>query len=142
MGLGRQVMKFWIRLCGGIVFSSADWIMTGGSQGHQPDAPFVRTTLSAALSRCVSKCVVSLHVLLAASPIRPERKKSEIAPLFVPRDNTGNLIIMCPKCLRPSRLEAKNLNGGLHETSYRSCGTPVKFEINHEIEPLIKRNDA
>jgi CheY-like chemotaxis protein len=80
--------------------------------------------------------------LLAASPIRPERKKSEMAPLFVPRDNAGYLIIMCPKCLRPSRLEAKNLNGGLHETSCQSCGTPVKFEINCEIEPLLKRNLA
>jgi CheY-like chemotaxis protein len=80
--------------------------------------------------------------LLAASPIRAERKKSEIAPLFVPRDKAGYLIITCPKCLRPNRLEATNLNGGLHETSCQSCGTPVKFEINHEIEPLIKRNYA
>lgn len=80
--------------------------------------------------------------LLAASPIRSERKKSEIAPLFVPRDNAGYLIITCPKCLRPNKLEATSLNGGLHETTCQSCSTPVKFEINHEIEPLMKRNDA
>ena len=78
--------------------------------------------------------------LLAASPIRSERKKSEIAPLFVPRDNAGYLIITCPKCLRPNRLEAMSLNGGLHETTCQSCNTPVRFEINHEIEPLMKRN--
>jgi CheY-like chemotaxis protein len=80
--------------------------------------------------------------LLAASPIRSERKKSEIAPLFVPRDKAGYLIITCPKCLRPNRLEAMSLNGGLHETTCQSCGTPVRFEINHEIEPLMKRNHA
>jgi CheY-like chemotaxis protein len=80
--------------------------------------------------------------LLAASPIRSERKKSEIAPLFVPRDKAGYLIITCPKCLRPKRLEAMSLNGGLHETACQSCGTPVRFEINHEIEPLMKRNHA
>jgi hypothetical protein len=80
--------------------------------------------------------------LLAASPIRSERKKSEIAPLFVPRDNAGYLIIASPKCLRASRLEAMSLNGGLHETHCQSCSTPVKFEINHEIEPLMKRNHA
>jgi CheY-like chemotaxis protein len=34
--------------------------------------------------------------LLAASPIRSEREKSDIAPLFVPRDNAGHLIITCP----------------------------------------------
>jgi hypothetical protein len=30
----------------------------------------------------------------------------------------------------------------LHETTCQSCGTPVKFEINHEMEPLMKRNLA
>jgi CheY-like chemotaxis protein len=80
--------------------------------------------------------------LLAASPIRSERKKTEIAPFFVPRDKAGYLILTCPKCLRPNRLEAMNLNGGLHETTCQSCGTPMRFEINHEIEPLMKRNRA
>jgi CheY-like chemotaxis protein len=80
--------------------------------------------------------------LLAASPIRSERQKSDIAPLFVPRDEAGYLIITCPKCLRPNRLEAMSLNGGLHETPCQSCGTPVRFEINHEIEPLMKRTHA
>ena len=74
--------------------------------------------------------------VLAASPIRSEEKKSEIAPLFVKRDNAGYLIIACPKCLRPNKLEAKSLNGGIHQTLCESCSTPVRFEIDHEIEPL------
>ncbi len=77
--------------------------------------------------------------VLAASPIRSEREKSDIAPLFVPRDRAGYLIVTCPKCLRPNKLEAMSLNGGIHQTNCQSCSTPVKFEINHEIEPLIKR---
>ncbi len=77
--------------------------------------------------------------LLSASPIRSEREKSDIAPLFVPRDRAGYLIVTCPKCLRPNRLEAMSLNGGIHQTICQSCSTPVKFEINHEVEPLIKR---
>jgi CheY-like chemotaxis protein len=83
-----------------------------------------------------------IATLLAASPIRSERQKSDIAPLFVPRDKAGYLILTCPKCLRPNRLEAMSLNGGLHETTCQSCGTPVRFGINHEIEPLMKRNHA
>ena len=67
---------------------------------------------------------------------RSEREKSDIAPLFVPRDKSGYLIITCPKCLRPNRLEAMNLNGGIHQTICQSCRTPVKFEINHEIDLL------
>lgn len=80
--------------------------------------------------------------LLAASPVRSEGKKSDIAPLFVPRDSAGYLMITCPKCLRPNRLEAMNLNGGLHQTTCQSCGMPVRFEINHEIEPMMKRKHA
>jgi len=80
--------------------------------------------------------------LLAASPIRSEREKSDMAPLFVPRDHAGYLVITCPHCLRPNKLEAMSLNGGIHQTTCQSCSTLVKFEINHEIEPLIKRKHA
>jgi CheY-like chemotaxis protein len=72
--------------------------------------------------------------VLAASPIRSQKEKSDIAPLFVKRDNAGYLIVSCPKCLRPNKLEAKSLNGGIHETLCESCSTPVRFEIDHEIE--------
>ena len=80
--------------------------------------------------------------LLTASPIRSEKEKSDLAPLFVPRNEAGYLIITCPKCLRPNKLEAMSLDGGIHQTNCRSCGAPVKFEINHEIEPLMKRKYA
>ena len=80
--------------------------------------------------------------LLAGSPLRSETRKSAIAPLFVPRDSAGYLMITCPKCLRPSKLQAMSLNGGIHQTICWSCSTPVKFEINHEVEPLIKRKHA
>lgn len=80
--------------------------------------------------------------LLAASPLRSEKRKSDIAPLFVPRDSAGYLIITCPKCLRPNKLEAMSLNGGLHETRCQTCGMPVRFEINHEVEPLTERKHA
>ena len=87
------------------------------------------------LSRQVGK-------LLAASPLRSEKRKSDVAPLFVPRDRAGYLIITCPKCLRPNKLDAMSLNGGLHETTCQTCGMPVRFEINHEIEPLTERKYA
>src|SRR5579872_5743934 len=80
--------------------------------------------------------------LLAGSPLRSEKRKSDVAPLFVPRDSAGYLIITCPKCLRPNKLEAMSLNGGLHQTRCQTCGMPVRFEINHEIEPLTERKHA
>ena len=90
----------------------------------------------------IKKLFQEIAGLLAASPIRSEREKSDIAPLFVPGDKAGYLIITCPKCLRPNRLEAMSLNGGIHQTICQSCRMPVKFEINHEVEPLMKRKHA
>ena len=81
-------------------------------------------------------------MLVAASPLRSERKKTEIARLLVARDKGGYLKIPCPKCLRPTRLQATSLNGGLHQTICQSCGMALQFEIDHEVEPLIKRNSA
>jgi CheY-like chemotaxis protein len=80
--------------------------------------------------------------VVAASPARPESAKAEVASLFVTRDTEGYLIITCPKCLRPSKIEAVSLNGGVHETVCSSCHTAVKFEINHEITPTPKNSVA
>lgn len=85
------------------------------------------------LSREVAK-------LLAASPLRSEGKRSDIAPLFVPRDSAGYLILTCPKCLRPNRLEAMMMNGGLHETTCQSCGMAVRFEINHAVSDRVENS--
>jgi CheY-like chemotaxis protein len=74
--------------------------------------------------------------VLAASPIRSGREKNDISPLFLKKDSAGYLMVDCPTCLRPTRLEAKSLNGGMHEMLCASCSTPVRFEIDHEIEPL------
>lgn len=86
----------------------------------------------------IKQLFLQVAKLLAASPIRSEKEKSDMAPLFVPRDRTGYLLITCPKCLRPSKLESTSLNGGIHQMLCHSCGSPVNFEINQEIEPLIK----
>src|SRR5579872_172131 len=80
--------------------------------------------------------------LLAASPLRSEKRKNDVAPLFVPRDSAGYLIIICPKCLRPNKLQGMSLNGGLHQGPCPSCGTQVEFEIDHESEPLIERKHS
>ncbi len=113
---------------------SGEYIAAGNQSGIVADAFLEKSIYTFKEISC------EVAKLLAASPIRSESKKSEMAPLFVPRDKAGYLIITCPKCLRPNKLEATTLNGGLHETTCESCGAPVNFEINHEIEPLMKRN--
>jgi CheY-like chemotaxis protein len=82
----------------------------------------------------IRKLFQEIARVVAASPARSEREKNDIEPLLVRRSSGGYLIITCPKCLRPSKLHAVSLNGGIHETICPSCSTPVKFEINQEIE--------
>jgi len=118
------------------IATSGDYVTSGNPSGILADAFLQKGQYT------IHELFHEIAELLAASPIRSEGEKSDNAPLFVPRDNAGYLIITCPKCLRPNRLEAISLNGGIHQTMCQSCGEPVKFEINHEIEPLIKRKYA
>jgi len=80
--------------------------------------------------------------LLDASPIRPAKRNGVGVELFVPRDDSGYVIVGCTKCLRPSKLEATGLNGGIHQTICQTCGALLRFEIDHAIEPLAERADA
>jgi CheY-like chemotaxis protein len=82
----------------------------------------------------IGKLLQEIARVVAGAPARSEREKKDIEPLLVRRSGDGYLIITCPKCLRPSKLQAVGLNGGIHETICPSCSTPVKFEINQEIE--------
>lgn len=81
-------------------------------------------------------------MLVAACPLRSEKKKAQIARLFVRRDKGGYLTISCPKCLRPNKLEATGLNGGLHQATCHSCGMAVQFEMDHDVVPVIQGNNA
>jgi len=116
--------------------------MSGGhSSGEMPIGILADAFLQKG-SYTIKELSQQVGKLLAASPLRSEKRKSDVAPLFVPRDSAGYLIITCPKCLRPNKLEAMSLNGGLHQTRCQTCGMPVRFEINHEIEPLTERKHA
>lgn len=115
---------------------SGDYTTSGNPSGLLADAFLQKGQYT------LKQLCAEVATLLAASPLRSESKKSEIAPLFVPRDSAGYLMITCPKCLRSNKLQAISLDGGIHQTYCLSCGAPVKFEINHEIEPMMKRNLA
>src|SRR5579859_3944064 len=116
--------------------------MSGGHSSGELPAGILADAFLKKGSYTIKELAHEVGKLLAASPLRSEGKKGAIAPLFVPRDKAGYLIITCPKCLRPNRLEAMSLNGGLHQTTCQSCGMPVRFEIQHEVEPLTERKYA
>jgi hypothetical protein len=116
--------------------------MSGGhSPGETPSGVLADAFLQKG-NYAINELCREVGKLLDASPLRSEKRKSDVAPLFVPRDSAGYLIITCPKCLRPNKLEAMSLNRGFHQTTCQTCGMPVRFEINHEIEPLMNPKHA
>src|ERR1700756_4655786 len=106
--------------------------MSGGhSSGEMPVGTLADVFLQKGIYT-IRELPDEVRKLLAASPLRPQKSKSDVAPLFVPRDSAGYLIVTCPKCLRPNKLQAMSLNGGLHQTTCQSCGTRVESEIDHD----------
>ena len=93
---------------------SGDYIAIGNPSGILADSFLQKGHYT------LKELCLEIAKLLAASPIRSERQKSDIAPLFVPRDKAGYLIITCPKCLRPNRLEA---------VSYTHLTLPTNREV-------------
>src|ERR1700756_4955870 len=106
--------------------------MSGGhSSGEMPVGTLADVFLQKGIYT-IRELPDEVRKLLAASPLRPQKSKSGVAPLFVRRDHGGYLIVTCPKCLRPNKLQAMSLNGGLHQTTCQSCGTRVESEIDHD----------
>ena len=90
----------------------------------------------------VEKLFTLLTQLTANSPIRAPQTRVEIAPVWVPKDVAGSVMVTCTKCLRSFDLCVRNMNGGIHVASCPSCTTPVKFLIDHRTESILKSDAA
>jgi len=73
--------------------------------------------------------------LISESPIRGSRPKADVAPLWVPRQGTGYIVITCPECLRSfSVLEPKK--SGIQHEACVCCGVNVPYELSSvEVPP-------
>ena len=66
--------------------------------------------------------------LIRESPLRSNRAKSDIAPVWIPHLGTGYIVLTCPECLRSfSALEGKP---GRVEENCICCGAKVPFEVS------------
>jgi hypothetical protein len=114
-GLIRVVLPFRFAIpIGGEIAHIATIAMSGGYSADEIPVGILADAFLQKENYTVKELSPQVGKLLAVSPIRAEKKKSEIAPLFVPRDRAEYLMITCPKCLRPNKLQAMSLNGGLH----------------------------
>lgn len=65
--------------------------------------------------------------LLQQSPLRPHIAKPDKAPVWIPRDVNGYVIITCPECLRSFSIPDEPAIGELHETNCTFCNAKVCY---------------
>jgi DNA-binding response OmpR family regulator len=72
--------------------------------------------------------------LLEDSPIRPHLGRRDIAPLWIPRDNTDYVVVTCPDCLRSSSVANTALTADLQHTECLACGAPISYLLDSTLK--------
>lgn len=77
---------------------------------------------------------VSISRLVEHGPIRPRIEKPDRAPVWIPRNASGYLVITCTECLRSFSVPEEQLTS---ETEVREmpcdfCDAPIQVSINTE----------
>jgi hypothetical protein len=65
--------------------------------------------------------------LIEHSPMRPHILKPDKAPVWIPKDNAGYIIITCPECLRSFSLPAEETHSEVHEAHCIFCDSKICY---------------
>ena len=80
--------------------------------------------------------------LLEQGSIRPHIENRDTAPVWIPRNSSGYVVITCTKCLRSFSVSEQDLAGGkteVQEIPCQFCNMPVQvlvdLRVKHTHEP-------
>lgn len=69
--------------------------------------------------------------LISQSPLRPQSAKVTVAPIWVPHNPTGYVVLTCSECLRPFSVAAARLVlDGLGTEKCFHCAEEVSYRID------------
>lgn len=90
--------------------------------------------------------VETVRELMEASPLRSQPARPELAPVWIPRSQTGYLVLTCTECLRSFSVPQKILEEGRrYEESCAHCGIKVQYCLDStspfELSPPKPRID-
>ena len=68
-----------------------------------------------------------IAALLEQSPLRPHITKPDRAPVWVPKNDTGYIILTCPECLRSFSVPSDRSSGEPQETECTFCASKVHY---------------
>jgi CheY-like chemotaxis protein len=83
--------------------------------------------------------LAKMKEVIANSPIRPHLGKHVIAPLWIPREDTGYLVVTCAECLRSSSITADVSSGELQQTDCLACGATIGYMVDSSILRLFEQ---
>lgn len=81
----------------------------------------------------------TIRSLIADSPIRPHAAKSDKAPLWIPRRDSGYVVAVCPECLRSFSVEDSSSGTGVRKTECPSCGTHVEYLVDSAVLKMLEQ---
>ncbi len=85
---------------------------------------------------------IKIKDLLVASPLRHRQPATDVAPIWVPIQATGNVVITCPKCLRSFEHSAAGLDGAANPSTCPSCKKGLEFFIEGHIKKAIREQNG
>lgn len=65
--------------------------------------------------------------LLEQSPIRPHISKPDKAPVWIPKDEAGYIVITCTQCLRSFSIPAEETHSEVHEAHCIFCDSKIRY---------------
>jgi CheY-like chemotaxis protein/DNA-directed RNA polymerase subunit RPC12/RpoP len=72
----------------------------------------------------------TIRRLISESPIRAHAPKPDKAPLWIPRRDTGYIVVVCTECLRSFPVDDSSTGGQVRDTDCPSCGTRVRYMVD------------
>jgi CheY-like chemotaxis protein len=80
------------------------------------------------------KLLQTVRSLLLKSPLRAPLAKADSAPVWIPRSNTGYVVLTCIDCLRPFSVAVRQIELGRPATDHCiHCGIEVRYWIDESL---------
>ena len=65
--------------------------------------------------------------LIGQSPMRPHIAKPDKAPVWIPKNEAGYIVITCPECLRSFSISAEEAHAEVHEVRCIFCDSTIRY---------------
>jgi CheY-like chemotaxis protein len=65
--------------------------------------------------------------LIEQAPMRPHIAKPDKAPVWIPKNEAGYIVITCPECLRSFSIPAEETRSEVHEAHCIFCDSKIRY---------------